>query len=111
MSKPYPEPPRPPQPQPIQHVHVNVPYVRQSQALPALVSLFVPGLGQLIQGRVIAWLVFGIAWGIGLISICWGVGLLIVPLVGLMAVVDAALYDEQNLPVHNPLTNHSLFCF
>ena len=47
------------QPNP-QNVVVNVSTPPQSQALPAIVSFFLPGIGQLIQGRVQVWLIW---WG------------------------------------------------
>lgn len=103
MSHPYHEPPRAPAPQPIQHVQVVVPHVRQSQALPALVSFFLPGVGQLIQGRVMAWLAFSLAWGIGLVLCFFCVGFFVVPLVALIATVEAALYDPAQPPSAVPM--------
>lgn len=98
----YQEPPRP-QPQPIQHVQVVMPHVRQSQALPALVSFFLPGVGQLIQGRPIAWIIFSTAWVIGVLLLCVGIGFFIVPLVALIATIEAAVYDPASPPSAMPL--------
>jgi TM2 domain-containing membrane protein YozV len=65
---------------------------RQSQALPALASFCLPGLGQLIQGRVLA----GMAWfGANLISLALifaGVGLITTPILWLVCIMDAAKY-------------------
>lgn len=104
MSKPFSSPTPPQQPiQPIQHVQVNVPYVRQSQALPALVSFFLPGVGQLIQGRPIAWIVFSSAWVISLALCCVGIGFFIAPIVVLIATIEAAVYDPASPPSMMPL--------
>lgn len=69
--------------------------VQQSQALPALVNLFLPGVGQLIQGRVLA----AIAWWVTLtlagLSLFVVVGVVLLPLFWLLCVIDAAKYKPK----------------
>jgi len=76
----------PPQPQTV--VVVNQP--PQSQALPALVSFFLPGLGQLIQGRPVAALFWIIVALINLVLMFACVGFVLAPILGILCVLDAA---------------------
>ena len=75
-----------------QTIVMQAPRQQQSQALPALASFCLPGLGQLIQGRVLA----GMAWfGANLISLALifaGVGLITTPILWLVCIMDAAKY-------------------
>ena len=78
------------QPQPT--IVVQAP--RQSQALPALASFCLPGLGQLIQGRVLAamgWFAVNVLAGISTIATV-GVGLLWTIPLWLLCIMDAAKY-------------------
>lgn len=66
--------------------------IKQSQALPALVNVFFPGIGQLIQGRVVAWLVWWLALGVSLVLTLVLVGLITTPILWIACIVDAAKY-------------------
>jgi hypothetical protein len=78
------------------HQQVVVAQQRQSQALPALVNFLFPcwpGVGQLIQGRLVAsliWFILGVA---SAASMAVFVGFFLFPVVWLGSVVDAAMYD------------------
>jgi len=92
----YPAPAYPqavPQPAPVTHVTVNAP--PQSQALPAIASFFVPGLGHLIQGRVLAglcWFIGGVVSGL----LCFvGVGLITTPILCIACIISAAKYKPR----------------
>lgn len=66
-----------------------------SQAFPAFASLLICGLGQLLQGRVLA----ALAW-FALDVICWClaavvIGFFLLPLVWIACVVDAARYRPR----------------
>lgn len=65
---------------------------RGSQALPALASFFIPGLGQLLQGRILA----AIGWfcinAAAVASIAIAVGIVLAPLTWVMCIVDAAKF-------------------
>lgn len=71
--------------------------VQQSQALPALCSFFIPGLGQIIQGRVLDALLTFLAvclfWLLGFaLLFLFPLGILIGPVGNIWAAVDAAKY-------------------
>jgi len=74
------------------HVHGG----RESQALPALANLLCcPGLGQLIQGRLLAaivWYCLAIVAGLSLFA-C--IGVVLVPLVWFAAAYEAAVWDSR----------------
>lgn len=64
--------------------------------LAAICSLFIPGLGQLVQGRILPALLFFI-----FASIFWGLSWLIFPIAfaaitHLWAIIDAARYSSGN---------------
>ena len=65
---------------------------RQSQALPALASFCLPGLGQLIQGRVLAGMAWFVANLVSVALIFAGVGLITTPILWLLCIMDAAKY-------------------
>jgi len=65
---------------------------RQSQALPALASFCFPGLGQLIQGRVLAAMAWFVANLVSVALIFAGIGILTTPILWLLCVMDAAKY-------------------
>jgi len=60
--------------------------------LAAICSFFIPGLGQLVQGRILAAIIFFVAatisWGLTWVLIGW----VLVPIVYLWAIIDAAKY-------------------
>lgn len=81
------------QPAPQQIVNVVVNQPAQSNAVPVLLNFFlIPGLGQLVQGRVLAGILLMLCWGISLALIFVLIGFFLAPLVWIIAIVDAALY-------------------
>lgn len=64
--------------------------------LAAICNVFIPGLGQLVQGRILAAILFFvgmiISWSLAIILI----GYLIVPIVYIWSIVDAARYTPSN---------------
>jgi TM2 domain-containing membrane protein YozV len=100
-------PPSQPQPQyqqpqyqpPPQHIAptpvvVHIGRSKESQALPALANIFLPGLGQLIQGRVIAAIAFHIAMWLNIVLMFALIGFITFPLCYIWCIVDAAKYRE-----------------
>ncbi len=74
----------------------SVVQARQSQALPALLNAFCfPGLGQLIQGRLLAAIVWWCLHTLAALSVLVGVGFVLWPIVWLLCIVDAARYQPQ----------------
>lgn len=68
-----------------------------SQALPALVNFFCfPGLGQLIQGRPLAALIWWTLHGLAAASCLVLVGFVLWPIVWIACVIDAARYNPLN---------------
>lgn len=65
---------------------------RQSQALPALVNVFLPGVGQLIQGRILAWLVWWVVLALSAASMFIVIGFVLTPILWLICIIDAARY-------------------
>ncbi len=61
----------------------------------ALASFFIPGLGQLLQGRLGMAILQFIAWGIALLLVWLLVGWILLPLVYLWTILDAALYRPE----------------
>jgi TM2 domain-containing membrane protein YozV len=60
--------------------------------LAAICSFFIPGLGQLVQGRIIPAILFFVAWGIsgGLTIIL--IGWVMLPIVYIWCIIDAATF-------------------
>lgn len=62
----------------------------------AICNLFFPGLGQLVQGRIMAAVLFFLAWiisgGLTWVLIGW----FMLPIVYLWAIIDAARYKADN---------------
>jgi len=60
--------------------------------LAAICNFFIPGLGQLVQGRILAAIIFFVvtaaAWATTIILIGWILG----PIMHLWAIIDAARY-------------------
>lgn len=82
-----------PQPQQV-NVIVNQPTQSgESNTVAVLLNIFLfPGLGQLVQGRAVAGIVWMFSWVVSLILIFALIGLFIAPLVWILAIVDAATY-------------------
>lgn len=68
---------------------------RQSQALPALVNVFFPPLGQLIQGRIIAFILWFFALLISLSLMIVGIGFILLPLLWILCIIEAAKYNPN----------------
>jgi TM2 domain-containing membrane protein YozV len=62
----------------------------------AICSFFIPGLGQLVQGRIFAALLFFVALVIGGGLTVIFVGWLILPVVYLWAIIDAARFKSSD---------------
>ena len=60
--------------------------------LAAICNVFIPGLGQLVQGRILAAIVFFIALVIATLTVFILVGYILVPIVYIWSIVDAAKY-------------------
>ena len=60
--------------------------------LAAICSFFIPGLGQLVQGRIIAAILFFIAMAVSWVLVYLLIGWLLVPIVSLWCIIDAARY-------------------
>jgi TM2 domain-containing membrane protein YozV len=68
---------------------------RQSNAVPVLLNAFLlPGLGQLVQGRMLAGFVFLGLWFISWAALLVFIGVLMLPVVWLISIVDAASYHQ-----------------
>ncbi len=62
----------------------------------AICNLFFPGLGQLVQGRILAAIFFFAGW-----AISWGltwvlIGWITLPIVYIWAIIDAAKYKSHD---------------
>lgn len=68
---------------------------RESQAVPAIANFFVPGLGHLIQGLTGEGTLYFVAFLAALASVFFCVGFVLVPIVVIAAVVDAARFVPQ----------------
>jgi TM2 domain-containing membrane protein YozV len=80
-------------PQQIVNVVVNQPIESHSNTVPVLLNFFLlPGLGQLVQGRVLAGLFWMFCWVVSFVLIFVLIGIVLAPLVWILAIVDAALY-------------------
>ncbi len=60
--------------------------------LAAICSFFIPGLGQLVQGRIIAAILFFVAMAVSWVLVYLLIGWLLVPIVYLWCIIDAARY-------------------
>lgn len=68
---------------------------QSSQALPALVNIFLPGFGQLMQGRLLAALIWWVLLAAAAVSIVAGIGLVLLPLFWMICITDAAVYKPR----------------
>lgn len=66
-----------------------------SQALPALASFVIPGLGQLIQGRLPEAILSFFGAAVAFFSIASGIGLVLFPVIWIAIVLDAANYSPD----------------
>jgi TM2 domain-containing membrane protein YozV len=64
--------------------------------LAAICSFFIPGLGQLVQGRIFPALLFFVAWGIsgGLTLIL--IGWVMLPIIYIWCIIDAATFKGSD---------------
>ncbi|MDP5033134.1 MAG: hypothetical protein NWQ54_05020 [Paraglaciecola sp.] len=60
--------------------------------LAAICSFFIPGLGQLVQGRILAAILFFIFAGISVALFILLVGYVLYPIIWLWGIIDAARY-------------------
>ena len=61
----------------------------------ALCNIIFPGLGQLVQGRIFAAIIFAIAAIISYVLIYVLIGFVLVPIVYLWSILDAARYRSS----------------
>jgi len=64
--------------------------------LAAICSFFIPGLGQLVQGRILPAILFFIGWAISWALVWIAIGWLMVPIVYIWCIVDAARYKGND---------------
>ncbi len=64
--------------------------------LAAICNVFIPGLGQLVQGRLLAALLFFVGAGIAYATIIIVIGYVLVPIVYLWAIIDAAKFKSTS---------------
>ncbi len=64
--------------------------------LAAICSFFFPGLGQLVQGRIMPALFFFIGMAVSWILTWVGIGWILVPIVYIWCIVDAARYKSSD---------------
>ena len=62
--------------------------------LAAICSFFIPGLGQLVQGRLLAAILFFVGMAISWVLVWIAIGWLLVPVVYLWCIIDAAKYKS-----------------
>ena len=63
--------------------------------LAAICSFFLPGLGQLVQGRILPALLFFVGMAIAWVLVVVLIGWLLVPIVYLWSIIDAARYTPN----------------
>ncbi|MBO9490972.1 hypothetical protein J7384_11435 [Endozoicomonas sp. G2_1] len=61
----------------------------------AICSFFIPGLGQLVQGRILAAILFFIGMAISWVLVYVGIGIFLVPIVYIWCIVDAAKFKAK----------------
>ena len=62
----------------------------------AICNVFIPGLGQLVQGRILPAILFFVAMAIGLATITILIGFVIAPIIYIWSIVDAAKFKASN---------------
>ena len=88
---------QPVQHQSVVHHHHHSGAGSGSNVAAAICSFFIPGLGQLVQGRLGAGLVFLFADFVAFILCFVGIGFFLLPVIWIWAVVDAAIYQPRRL--------------
>ncbi|MDN4501862.1 hypothetical protein QX776_05590 [Alteromonadaceae bacterium BrNp21-10] len=63
--------------------------------LAAICSFFIPGLGQLVQGRILPAILFFVAWAISWALVWVLIGWITLPIVYLWGIVDAAKFKAN----------------
>ena len=58
----------------------------------AICNVFIPGLGQLVQGRILAAIVFFVSMAIAAATIFILIGYVLVPIIYIWAIIDAAKF-------------------
>ena len=61
----------------------------------ALCNIFIPGLGQLVQGRLMAAILFFVGWLVAGALVWVLVGWVLLPIVYLWAIIDAARFRSS----------------
>ena len=64
--------------------------------LAAICSFFIPGLGQLVQGRILAAIIFFVAWAVSAALTTILIGWLTLPIVYIWCIVNAARYTPDS---------------
>lgn len=62
----------------------------------AICSFFIPGLGQLVQGRIMAALLFFIGMAVSWVLVYIAIGWILVPIVYIWCIVDAAKFKSSS---------------
>ncbi|MDG2364220.1 MAG: hypothetical protein ABGX28_02995 [Methylococcales bacterium] len=62
--------------------------------LAAICSFFIPGLGQLVQGRILPAILFFVGMAVSWVLVWIAIGWILVPVVYLWCIVDAARYQS-----------------
>lgn len=62
----------------------------------AICNVFLPGLGQLVQGRILAAILFFVSMTIAIATIYILIGFVLAPIVYIWSIVDAAKFKASN---------------
>jgi len=62
----------------------------------AICSFFFPGLGQLVQGRILPAILFFIGMAVSWVLVWVAIGWLLVPIVYIWCIIDAAKYKGSS---------------
>ncbi|HHZ71282.1 MAG TPA: hypothetical protein EYO51_00200 [Methylococcaceae bacterium] len=65
--------------------------------LAAICSFFIPGLGQLVQGRILPAILFFVGMAVSWALVWIAIGWILIPIVYLWCIVDAARYKSSSL--------------
>lgn len=87
------------QPQVVQNQPQVVVVQNESQAVPVILAFFFGGIGQLVQGRILAGLLWLFSeWVLGaiLIVMTLGFGAVLLPITHLLCIIDAAIYKPSS---------------
>lgn len=61
----------------------------------AICSFFIPGLGQLVQGRIMPAILFFIGMAVSWVLVYLVIGWFLVPIVYIWCIIDAATYKSK----------------